>query len=246
MADHAHRGEAALKEGNTDEAIAHFTEALKQSSSPLYYIKRSTAFQRRNSFLQALQDAEAAVVLAVKRAKRELIGQAQLRRAIALYHMEQYANAKFVFGLAKKYDDKDKSLAIWEMKVDGKLKGLGDGNESAIVSTKEVPDDDVLAITQQPFTNQDTSHTTQEGSVQKTNAAATEYGTAATSNVSKSTSITVSAGPSLPTNIRHEWYQNAENVYVTLLAKGVPKEQASIDIGDNSVSIRHIHREPQR
>lgn len=245
MADHAHRGEVALKEGNTDEAIVHFTEALKQSPSPLYYIKRSTAFQRSNSFLQALQDAEAAVVLAVKRAKRELIGQAQLRRAIALYHMEQYTNAKFVFGLAKKYDDKDKSLAIWEMKVDGKLKSLGDGHESSMVSIKEVPDDDVVAITRQSFTNQDTSHTIQEGSGQKTTIAS-EDGTAATPNASRSSPATLSAVPSLPTNIRHEWYQNAENVYVTLLAKGVPKEQASIDIGDNSVSIRHIDRELQR
>lgn len=37
--------------------------------------------------------------------------------------------------------------------------------------------------------------------------------------------------------IRHEWYQNSQNVYFTLLAKGVPKDKAQIDIQERSLTI---------
>ena len=37
--------------------------------------------------------------------------------------------------------------------------------------------------------------------------------------------------------IRHEWYQNSTHVYFTLLAKGVPKDKAQIDIQPRSLEI---------
>jgi suppressor of G2 allele of SKP1 len=37
--------------------------------------------------------------------------------------------------------------------------------------------------------------------------------------------------------IRHEWYQNSDHVYFTLLAKGVPKDKAQIDIKPRSLTI---------
>ncbi|KAK1094123.1 Cochaperone protein [Friedmanniomyces endolithicus] len=37
--------------------------------------------------------------------------------------------------------------------------------------------------------------------------------------------------------IRHEWYQNSQNVYFTLLAKGVPSDQAQIDFTPRSLNI---------
>ena len=216
MANHAHRGELALNAGKADEAIAHYTEALKQSASPLFYIKRSTAYQRQNVFPEALQDAEAAVVLAIKRAKRELIGQAQLRRGIALFHLEQYGNAKFVFGLARKYDDKEKSLAIWEVKVNGKLKTLEADDARALVTTKEVPEEQVSQSTILPGDN---------------NVLAGDEKSKALHVVS------TPAGSPLPiaANIRHDWYQSTQSVSITLMAKGVPLDQTSIEIQSTSV-----------
>jgi len=43
--------------------------------------------------------------------------------------------------------------------------------------------------------------------------------------------------PTPADKIKHDWYQNAENVYFTLLAKGVPKDKAKIEIEKDSLSI---------
>ena len=61
-----------------------------------YYISRSTAFTRVSppDHEASYKDAEVALSLASRRAKRELIGQSQLRRAIALFGLERFADAK--------------------------------------------------------------------------------------------------------------------------------------------------------
>ena len=88
--DEAHRGEAALEAKNFSEAVTLFSAALAKSPTAVpYYIKRSTAYQRSQKYSEALNDAEIAVVLALKRAKRELISQAQLRRGIALFNLQK-------------------------------------------------------------------------------------------------------------------------------------------------------------
>ncbi len=37
--------------------------------------------------------------------------------------------------------------------------------------------------------------------------------------------------------IRHDWYQTADTVVLTLLVKGVPKDEASIEIRERSVRL---------
>ena len=38
-----------------------------------------------------------------------------------------------------------------------------------------------------------------------------------------------------PSQIKHDWYQNKDNIYFSLMAKGVPKDKAQIEIEGNSV-----------
>lgn len=222
--DHAHRGDTALNAGKYDEAITSYTEAIRQSpSSPTYYVKRSIAYQRSSKVRDALHDAEAAVVLANKRAKREIIAQAQLRRGIAFYHLEQYGDAEFLFGLARKLDKNDKSFGMWEDKVKLKIKGLSAEEESKKkVTVKEMPDIEVP----------DVANVTKSASEAPTAAANFQNGTSAPTPMGELPQGVQTA----PSKIRHEWYQNNENVYITLLAKGVPRDQATIEIDTNSVS----------
>lgn len=141
--DLAARGASALSASNFDEAISQYTKAISLNPKAVdYYIKRSTAYQRASppDHQAALHDAEIALVLAVKRAKRELIAQAQHRRAIALYHLERYGDAQFVFEIFKKLDPKDKTLPIWEAKLKGKIKELAEDDEKMKVTVKEIPD----------------------------------------------------------------------------------------------------------
>ncbi len=226
--DHAHRGETALTAGKHEEAITHFSEAIKQSpTAATYYIKRSTAYQRTSQHKEALQDADIAVVLATKREKRELIAHAQLRRGIALFNLERYGDAAFVFGIAKKWNEKDKSLGIWEIKVRGKLEAL----EEADASKKEITVKETPEVELPSGPSKITSSAT--SAVQKVTADATK-------KVEDTKAKEVSQTPA--EKIRHDWYQNAENVYFTLLAKGVPQDEATIEMQERSVSLACFNR----
>lgn len=225
--DHAHRGEAALTAGKHEDAVTHFSEAIKQSpTAATYYIKRSTAYQRTLQYKEALQDADIAVVLATKREKRELIAQAQLRRGIALFNLERYGDAAFVFGIAKKWNDKEKLLGIWDIKVRGKLEAL----EQADVAKREVTVKETPEVELPKVLSKSTSF-----------VASPAQSPAANTNSNLQGAKVNEVGQTPAGKIRHDWYQNAENVYFTLLAKGVPQDQATIEIQERSVSLSFIH-----
>ncbi|KAK3665332.1 Cochaperone protein [Elasticomyces elasticus] len=217
--DAAARGKKALTESNYDDAIVHFTNALKQSpTSPAYLIQRSTAYQRNKQHAEALSDANRAVLEARKRGKREQIVEAQFRRAIALYSLERYGDAEFVFGVVKRMDEKFKGLEL-----------LGPDDEVKRACTvDEVPQENEIA--------EDASGAT------KGNAVPAEK---TTTGALAPQQINTASAPSQPSastqtpaeKIRHEWYQNNETVYFTLLAKGVPSDKTHIEFTARSLSI---------
>ncbi len=221
MATHASAGAAALAKSDYPAAITHYTTALNQlPNSPDYYTKRSTAYQRSSppQYSLALQDAEKAVSLAHKRAKRELIAAAQMRRGIALFGLGRYKSADQCFGWVKKYNEKEAGLGIWTAKVQTELKKIADG----AVEAKE-EDGDISEIP-------DVAVTVQEG---KTGAVAKTPTT-----TEKPAQPLKAEGVQTPASkIRHEWYQTPDNVVVSLFVKGVPKDQASVDIQERSVSL---------
>lgn len=209
--DQAKLGAEALSAGNYSEAIKQYTAALSISpTSPDYLIKRSTAYQRSSppDYQSALTDANKAVLNAQKRGKRELILQGQLRRAIALFGLERYPDSRFCFDIVKRMDPKEKTLPIWENKLATKMATM-DGAKD--VTIKETPDEE-------------------EEQTKKVDSTPTP--TAATSPARPATVAQTPAD-----KIRHDWYQNNDKVYFTLLAKGVPKDKATIDIQPRSLTI---------
>ena len=139
--EHGNRGETALNAGHYAEAISHYTKAITASpEGATYYLKRSIAHQRLTHYDAALHDAENAVILATKRAKREMIAQGQLRRGIALYFHEKYGDAAYCFGLAKELDEKEKSAGMWEDKAKLKLKDLPEDDVRRKITIVKVPD----------------------------------------------------------------------------------------------------------
>jgi suppressor of G2 allele of SKP1 len=206
MTDCVKRGETALEQQKFDEAVKEYTTAITNFPRSVdYYLKRSTAYSRSSppNYDAAMKDVNQAVRLAIDRAKRELIGQAQLRRAILLFNMGQYADAEFILGFVKKYDEKNKTIPIWQSKIDTKLKTLPDDDEKRVIKVKEIPEEEKVA--------------------------------------EKEKVLAPAAAPKAPiqtppSQIKHEFYQNRENVTFTLLAKGVPQDKTQIEIEENSVS----------
>ena len=213
--DQAKLGAEALSAANYPEAIKQYTAALAVSpTSPDYLIKRSTAYQRSTpaDYASALADANKAVLNAQTRGKRELILQGQLRRAIALFGLERYSDSRFCLDIVKRMDPKEKTLPIWESKVATKMAAM-DGEQA--VTIKETPDEEETPVASQP-----------------TKADSTPAPAATT------TSAQPAAVAQTPADkIRHDWYQNNDKVYFTLLAKGVPKDKATVDIQPRSLTI---------
>ncbi|KAI8933059.1 hypothetical protein NX059_009705 [Plenodomus lindquistii] len=211
--DKAAKGDAALSASKYDEAIQHYTDALSANPTAVkYYISRSTAYQRSSKYTEALQDAEIAVVLAQKRATRELIKDAQFRRAIALYHLGQYADAQMILDIVKLLDEKDKMLPIWSAKLAAKLEGKSPEEIAGAITVKKTPDVEIPSA----------------APVAKP-AEATKIGT--TSDAPK---------PVVPTpvnKIKNDWYQNNESVTINILAKGVSKDSITVEFEQDSLFV---------
>jgi suppressor of G2 allele of SKP1 len=213
--DDARKGDAALSASKPEEAIEHYTKAISVNSTAVkYYIGRATAYQRVKKYTESLHDAETAVVLAKKRASRELIKDAQFRRAVALFHLAQYADAEYLLGIVKKFDEKDKMLPIWEAKITNKLKDLPEDDEKRKVTVKEIPDVELPSTSSPPKP-----------------ARIEEPAPVAVKQEPKA------VAPTPKDKIKTDWYQTATTVTLSIMAKGVPKDQASVDIEKDTVSI---------
>lgn len=214
--DHAKRGADALAAGNFSEAIECYTKAITSSpTSPDYFIKRSTAYQRSSpaDHSAAFSDANNAVLFAQQRAKRELIVQAQLRRAIALFGLERYGDARFVLSIVKRMDDKDNSLALWSSKINSKLDGVAEDDPKCKVTVTETPSISDPAADELARTSSSTTQST-------------------------SSPHPITAPAQTPADkIKHTWYQTSDAVSFTLFVKSVPKEQATILIESQSLAI---------
>ncbi|KAF1830522.1 SGS-domain-containing protein [Decorospora gaudefroyi] len=211
--DDARKGDAALSAGKPEEALEHFTKALSVNSTAVkYYIGRATAYQRTAKYTESLNDADLAVVLARKRGSRELIKDAQFRRAIALFHLAKYADAAFLLRIVRQLDEKDKMLPIWEAKVAKKLEDIAEDDEKRKVTIKETPDVEVPNVS----------------------------ASAAPAKIEEPAPMPQAPTAVVPTpkdKIKTDWYQSQDIVTLNIMAKGVPKDKASVEIEKNAVSI---------
>jgi suppressor of G2 allele of SKP1 len=218
--DHAKKGDTALSASQYPEAIQHYTDALAINPEAVkYYIGRSTAYQRTKKYPEALTDAELAVVLAHKRAKRELIKDAQFRRALALFFLERYGDAEYVLSIVKELDEKDKMLPVWSVKVAAKLKDLPEEDEKRKVTAKKVPD---VEIPTAPATST---------SKPKTSSA---------DDVTSKSEAVATPKPIVPTpanKIKHDWYQSNDSVTVNILAKGAPKDATIVEFEKDALTV---------
>ena len=211
--DEAAKGAAALSSGDIDAAVSHYNNAITANNQAVsYYIKRSTANNRLSppNHDAALQDAEIALKLAQDRQKRELIAEAQLRRGISLFNLGRFVDAKQCLLWSKALNEKGSGLGVWLAKADSKVA------DNAEASIQQYPEVDIPRAekSDRPAGMEPKDQDTPRQSEKKA-----EY------------------VHLVPSRIRHEWYQSAETVTIALLAKGVPKDKALINIEMRSLGI---------
>lgn len=220
--DAAAHGAAALAASDFPSAITHYSNAIASNPQAVdYYIKRSMAHVRTSpaDYTSSIQDAETAVLLATRRGKRELIAESQLRRGIALYGLQRWGDAQQCFSWAGKFNYDEKVLKIWETKVRAKLKDQGEGgdeidNGRGVI--KEVPEIELPSA---------------KDAKSASNTSTTSV--ASTKGVEKKPE----EASFVASKTRYDWYQSAENVVVTLFAKGISKDQVKIDLHPGSLQL---------
>ena len=225
--DQAARGAAALEANDFAEAIKQYTAGLRVSPrAPQYYIKRSIAFHRSSppDFAAALADAETGLVVAQHRGSRELIIEAQLRRAVALFSLGRYADAQFVLSIVRRLNPKERSLGIWESKTQGKMKELEDGDDRAKTTVQEKPDRPLpaLADDETPAPSEILDDATKDASTDA------PCGTSTTAPAERKSELATS-------KVKHDWYQSSDKVYVNVLCRGVPRDRTTVEINRKSV-----------
>jgi len=131
----ADAGVQAVSAHNYTEGIEKLSAALKERDAPLWYLERSKAHLRTNQFDLALHDAEMALHIALDRANRDQMVEAQLRRAIALFRMGQFADADICAFWALQLAD-----GVRAMEDDGQQRKVDDNGDYA-VQVKEAQDE---------------------------------------------------------------------------------------------------------
>ncbi|RYP63792.1 hypothetical protein DL771_009125 [Monosporascus sp. 5C6A] len=89
----ADQGVKAVTAGKYKEGIEKLTEALKEKPAPLWLLERSKAYVRTGDIDRALHDAERALRVAFDRANRDMMVEAQIRRAVTYFRLKRYADA---------------------------------------------------------------------------------------------------------------------------------------------------------
>lgn len=149
---------------------------------------------------------------------------AQMRRAIALFGLKRFGDARLCFAWVRKLNEKEKGLGMWQAKVVQEYDKLDENSAGRKTTIKETPDKVRRAMP----VGSDSGAVTSSGTV-KTAAAAT---------LSNAPTIpaTLALGQTPKEKIRHEWFQSSNKVTIAIFAKNVPKDQADIRFTENSVS----------
>lgn len=213
----------------------------------------------------ALRDAEFALALAVERGKRELILAAQMRRGISLYQLDRFGDAAHVFAFVKERvggeelkvknmdlqaamggtgdKRKQQELMMWEMKTKNSLAKLEDTDERKAVNVKDYPDIKIpeekelksILETQLSGSAVKSEQNIIENKQATTNIEQTGKSEAPEKDSAAGTATSTTA-PAV-SKVRHEWYQSADRVVITLYVKGVPKADTVVDFEERSVRV---------
>jgi suppressor of G2 allele of SKP1 len=237
--EHAERGAAALDKGDAAGALVHYTRALiERPTSPDYYIQRSKAFARLSPPRHdlALRDAEYAVLYAQARGSRPKMEEAQLRRLPGLYNLGKYNMVEELIKLGAKWEN-NKSLTIWQAKLDQKLRSLpaegrADDHEALEeIPTTPVPSNTLSVKLLKQQINADGTYNFDapaEVVVEEQNDTPVENSVASPPRPSE---------PIAPVTIRQDWFQTGTTVTISLFAKGIDASKFEAIIEENSLSV---------
>jgi len=211
-----------------EAALKKFNEAIElDSSNADYYIKRSFCHWKLENFTGAMNDAKKALTLEPNNAK------AHYRKGRAAFSLEEYESAKDAF---KKSNELSPSsdCKTWIRKCEAELAD----EENDDMDQESSDDMDIIKPSTQSGPPPLEPDVDNEPKKEKT-PTLTPSNTSSTTTSTPSTApiTTPSSNQSTIPNIRHEWFQTATHVTITVFIKGAKKEQVSINFGKKTLEV---------
>lgn len=153
---------------------------------------------------------------------------AQFRRGVALHGMKRFGDARLCLNWCVKLNEKEKGLTLWVAKVRADYEAAErEGREECVkCSVQEVPEKVEVGKAEVEVKGEEKG---------KENGKLGENGAGPTP---------VSLLPTPKEKIKHDFYQSTDKVTISIMAKGVPKDKAEINIQEGSVRYIPIQKYP--
>ncbi|KAL2607430.1 hypothetical protein R1flu_026003 [Riccia fluitans] len=205
----------AYVDDDYEEAVHLYNKAIAlDPSNPELYCDRAAVLIKQKLYMDAVADAKEAIKL------NPSLSKAHFRKGEACYHLEEYPTAKAAFEAGLKVDPKNSKIQTWITKCDDKLREEAAADYQAAVSPSETSSP--METVREASAGDDVGATLME-TVQ--------------SEHSSSGEVDLTPQPVQP-KYRHEYYQTADKVVVTIFAKNVQKEQLTVEIGPQILQVK--------
>uniref|UniRef100_A0A0D6R3X9 Protein SGT1 homolog n=1 Tax=Araucaria cunninghamii TaxID=56994 RepID=A0A0D6R3X9_ARACU len=209
--DLAKKADEAFVDEDFERAVELYSEAIRLDSlNATLFTRRAQANIMLKNFTDAVADANRAIELDPSMAK------AYLRKGVACFHLEEYQTAKAAFKAGCDLDGNSQSFNSWIQKCDERLVAEAALDGQAVQSIS-------LSPNTLPAPMSDPS-------------SATTSANAGTEQPTPENNVVEQSQQTKP-KYRHEYYQSPKDVVVTVFAKGLSRENVSIEFGDQFLSI---------
>jgi len=218
MSDRVTTTESALKTANSlfvdenyQEALVNYNLSIELDDKNVEaLLKRAACLQKLGRLTDALNDVKIAIQF---KPADSTLSKLYMRKGLICFEMEEFETAKISFEKGFQLDPSNNSFRTWIRKCNAEL---------------EVEEDAMDIVT--PHTSTSATHQNPIPS----NPSSTP--TSTTTSTSTSTPTSTTAAPT-EQKIRHEWYQTATHVFVTVFVKNIKQEQLNVQIEEKSLNI---------
>lgn len=182
-------------------------------------LERANLYQRQKKFDAAVADVAEATKIAESRGKREDIGKCHFRLALVLYSQKQISKALAEINTASELNCKESTLEMWRAKIEYDLKRAA-GDTLSSNTQAEV----------------DGRAAEKPGPTQTANGYSANTDKTNTNEPSTSFDAINKVAP-LKVKIRDDWYQNNDEVVITIFAKNIKEPELEVDFTSNGVHV---------
>jgi len=208
--DLAKKANEAFVDEDFEKAVDLYSQAIRlDSSNAMFFVNRAQANIKLENFTDAVADANRAIELDPS------VSKAYLRKGIACFSLEEYQTAKAAFKAGSALDAGNSAFNTWIGKCDARLveEAAADfkGVQSVSPLTNNVPNASNLPLEATTPANEKEKPVIAENVVERLQQAKPKY--------------------------RHEFYQSANEVVVTVFVKGLAQENLTIEFGEQFLSI---------